>query len=123
MTLSSVARDESRMARDESCMARVECRMARDESYTAGDCCQPDKSIHRGVRTDSHLYLSLYGLVALLDNIQSSLSSITISTARILHIIPIIIPHLSLSHPQLCHHRMNTKLSDPYQAHHSIIVS
>jgi hypothetical protein len=72
------ARDESRMARDESRMARDESRMARDESRMAGDHCQPDKTIHRCVRTHSHLYSYIYGLVALLDNIQSSFSSITI---------------------------------------------
>jgi len=31
-------------------------------------------------RMDSHLYSYIYGLVALLDNIESSFSSITIST-------------------------------------------
>jgi hypothetical protein len=72
--LSSVARDESRMARDESRMARDESRMTRDESRMAGDYCRPDKSIHRCVRTHSHLYSYIYGLVALLDNIQSSFS-------------------------------------------------
>jgi len=77
-SLSSVARDESRMARDESRMARDESRMARDESRMAGDYCRPDKSIHRCVRTHSHMYSYIYGLVALLDNIQSSFSSITI---------------------------------------------
>ena len=59
-SLSSVARDESRMARDESRMA--------------GDYCRPDKSIPRCVRTRSHLYSYIYGLVALLDNIQLSFS-------------------------------------------------
>jgi len=75
-----MARDESRMARDESRMARGESRMARDESHIARDYCRPDKSIHRCVRTHSHLYSYIYGLVALLDNIQSSFSSITICT-------------------------------------------
>jgi len=72
-SLSSVARDESRMAGDEP-------RMARDESRMAGDYCRPDMSIHRCVCTHSRLYSYIYGLMALLDNIQSSFSSITIST-------------------------------------------
>ena len=59
-SLSSVARDESRMARDESRMARDESHMARDESRMAGDYCRPDKSIHRCVRTHSHLYSYIY---------------------------------------------------------------
>jgi hypothetical protein len=62
-SLSSVARDESRMARDES-------RMARDEPRMTGDYCRPEESIHRCVRTHSHLYSYIYGLVALLDYIQ-----------------------------------------------------
>jgi len=66
-SLSSVARDESRMARDES-------RMTGGEPRMTGDCCRPEKSIHRCVRTHSHLYSYIYGLVALLDNIQSSFS-------------------------------------------------
>jgi len=68
-----VARDESRMARDES-------RMTRDKSRMNRDYCRPEESIHRCVRTQSHLYSYIYGLVALLDYIQSSFSSITIST-------------------------------------------
>jgi len=68
------------MARDESHMARDESRMARNESHMARDYCRPDKFIHRCVRTHSHLYSYISGLVALLDNIQSSFSSITIST-------------------------------------------
>jgi hypothetical protein len=63
-SLSSVARDESRMARDEPRMT--------------GDYCRPEESIHRCVRTHSHLYSYIYGLVALLDYIQSSFSIITI---------------------------------------------
>ena len=66
-SLSSVARDESRMARDES-------RMAGGEPHMTGDYCPPEESIHRCVRTHSHLYSYIYGLVALLDNIQSSFS-------------------------------------------------
>ena len=66
-SLSSVARDESRMARDES-------RMTGGEPRMTGDCCRPEKSIHRCIRTHSHLYSYIYGLVALLDNIQSSFS-------------------------------------------------
>jgi len=63
-SLSSVARDESRMARDEPRMT--------------GDYCQPEESIHRCVRTHSHLYSYIYVLVALLDYIQLSFSIITI---------------------------------------------
>jgi hypothetical protein len=59
-SLSSVARDESRMARDESRMARDESHMSRAESRMAGDYSRPDKSIHRGVRTHSHLYSYIY---------------------------------------------------------------
>jgi len=47
---------------------------------TVGLISRPDKSIHRCVRKHSHLYSYIYGLVALLDNIQSSFSSIAIST-------------------------------------------
>jgi hypothetical protein len=54
--------------------------MARDEPRMTGDYCRPEESIHRCVRTHSHLYSYIYGLVALLDYIQSSFSSITIST-------------------------------------------
>jgi len=57
--------------------------MAGDDSRMTGDCCRPEGSIHRCVRTHSHLYSYIYGLVALLDNIQSSFSSITISTLKI----------------------------------------
>jgi len=53
--------------------------MAGDDSRMTGGC-GPEGSIHRCVRTHSHLYSYIYGLVALLDNIQSSFSSITIST-------------------------------------------
>jgi hypothetical protein len=66
-SLSSVARDESRMARDES-------RMAGGEPRMTGDYCRPEESIHRCVCTHSHLYSYIYGLVALLDNIQSTFS-------------------------------------------------
>jgi len=69
--LSSVATDESRMARDES-------RMAKDEPRMTGDYCRPEESIHRCIRTHSHLYSYIYGFVALLDYIQSSFSIITI---------------------------------------------
>jgi len=61
-------------------MAGDDSRMAGGESRMTGDCCRPEGSIHRCVRTHSHLYSYIYGLVALLDNIQSSFSSITIST-------------------------------------------
>jgi len=84
-SLSSMARDESRMARDESRMARDESRMARDQSGMArdepcmtGDYCQPEESVHRCVRTHSHLYSYIYDLVALSAYIQSNLSIITI---------------------------------------------
>jgi hypothetical protein len=46
----------------------------------AGDYCLPEESIHGCVCTHSHLYSYIYGPVALLDNIQSSFSGITIST-------------------------------------------
>jgi len=61
------------VAGDDSCMAGGESRMT-------GDCSRPEGSIHRCERMHSHLYSYIYGLVALLDNIQSSFSSITIST-------------------------------------------
>jgi hypothetical protein len=73
-----MAGDESRMAGGESRMAGGESRMAGGEPRMTGDCCRPEGSIHRCVRTHSHLYSYIYGLVALLDNIQSSFSSITI---------------------------------------------
>jgi hypothetical protein len=66
-SLSSVARDESRMARDESRKAIDESRMFRNQSHMTADYCWPEVSIHRCVRTQSHLYLYIYGLVALLD--------------------------------------------------------
>jgi hypothetical protein len=72
-SLSFVARDESRMAEGEP-------RITEGEPRMTGDCCRPEESIHRCVRMHSHLYSYIYGLVALLDNIQSSFSSITIST-------------------------------------------
>jgi hypothetical protein len=71
---SSVARDESRMAREESCMARDESCMAGGNRHMTGDYYQPDETIHRCGRTHSHLYSYIYGLVALLDNIQSTFS-------------------------------------------------
>jgi len=62
-SLSSVARDESRMAGGKPRMT--------------GDHCLPEESIHRCVRTHSHLYSYIYGLVALLDIYnQASLSSL-----------------------------------------------
>ena len=73
-SLSCVARDESCMARNESGMARDESRMTRGEPCMTGDCCPSEKSIHRCVRTHSHLYSYIYSLVALLDDIQSSFS-------------------------------------------------
>jgi hypothetical protein len=77
-SLSSVARDESRMARDESRMARDESRMARDEPCMTRDYCRPEESIHRCVSTHSQSYSYIYGLVALLDYVQSNVSTITI---------------------------------------------
>jgi len=68
------------MAGDESRMAGGESRMAGGEPRMTGDCCRPEGSIHGCIRTHSHLYAYIYGLVALLDNTQSSFSSITIST-------------------------------------------
>jgi len=68
------------MAGDESRMAGGESRMAGGEPRMTADCCRPEGSIHRCVRTYSHLYSYIYSLVALLNNIQSSFSSITIST-------------------------------------------
>jgi len=75
--------------------------MAGDESRMSGDCCRPEGSIHRCVRTHSHLYSYIYGLVALLDNIQSSFSMITISTKwkniliyYCVFMIPISSPHI-----------------------------
>ena len=65
-------------------MAGDDSRMAGGESRMTGDCCRPEGSIHRCVRTHSHLYSNIYGLVALLDNIQLSFSSITISTGTVI---------------------------------------
>jgi len=62
------------VARDESRMAGGEPRMAGGEPRMTGDYCRPEESIHRCVRTYSHLYSYIYGLVALLDNTQSSFS-------------------------------------------------
>jgi len=63
-------------------MAGDDSRMAGGESRMTGDYCRPEGSIHRCVRTHSHLY-SYICLVALLDNTQSSFSSITISTVDV----------------------------------------
>jgi len=46
-------------------MAGDDSRMAGGESRMTGDCCRPEGSIHRCVRTHSHLYSYIYGLVAL----------------------------------------------------------
>jgi hypothetical protein len=54
--------------------------MAGGEPRMTGDYCLHEESIHRCVRTHSHLYSYVYGPVALLDNMQLSFSSITIST-------------------------------------------
>jgi serine/threonine protein kinase len=48
------------------------------EFKVSGDCCRPEGSVQRCVCTHLHLYSYIYGLVALLDNIQLSFSSITI---------------------------------------------
>jgi len=61
-------------------MGGDDSRMAGGESRMTGDCCRPEGPIHRCVHTHSHLYSYIYGLVTLFDNIQSSFSSITIST-------------------------------------------
>jgi len=61
-------------------VAGDDSRMAGGESRMTGDCCRPEGSIHRCVRTHSHLYSHIFALVALLDNTQSSFSGITIST-------------------------------------------
>jgi len=63
-SLSSVARDESPMA--------------RDEPHMTGDYCRPEEYIHRSVPMHSHLSSYICGLVALFDYIQSSFSIITI---------------------------------------------
>jgi len=62
------------MAGDDFRMTGGESHMTGGESRMTGDCCRPEGSIHRCVRTHSHLYSNIYGLVALLDNIQSSFS-------------------------------------------------
>jgi len=64
----------SSVAGDEACMAGDEFRIAEGEPRMTGDCCRLERSIHRCVRTHSHLYLYIYGLVALLDNTKSSFS-------------------------------------------------
>jgi len=48
------------MAGDDSRMAGGESRMAGGESRMTGDCCRPEGSIHRCVRTHSHLYSHIY---------------------------------------------------------------
>ena len=68
-SLSSLARDGYHMARDEPCMN--------------GDYCWPKECINGCVRTHSHLYSGIYGLVALLDYIQSSFSNIAIGTGYV----------------------------------------
>jgi hypothetical protein len=44
------------MAGDDSRMAGGESRMVGGESRMTGDCCRPEGSIHRCIRTHSHLY-------------------------------------------------------------------
>ena len=61
-------------------MARDDSSVAWGESCMTGDCSRLEGSIHRCVRMHSHLYSYIYGLVALLNNVQSSFSSITIGT-------------------------------------------
>jgi len=65
-------------------MAGDDSRMAGGESRMTGDCCRAD-----GIQPDLYIDMYariytcmpyIYGLVALLDNSQSSFSSITIST-------------------------------------------
>jgi len=41
-------------------MAGDDSRMAGGESRMTGDCCRPEGSIHRCVRTHSHLYSHIY---------------------------------------------------------------
>jgi len=41
-------------------VARDDSRMARGESRMTGDFCRPEGSIHRCVRTHSHLYSHIY---------------------------------------------------------------
>jgi len=48
------------MAGDDSRMAGGKSRMAGGESRMTGDCCRPEGSIHRCVRTHSHLYSHIY---------------------------------------------------------------
>jgi len=52
--------------------------VARDESRMTGNYCRPEESIHRCVRMHSHLYSCIYGLVALLDIYYQPSLSITI---------------------------------------------
>jgi hypothetical protein len=83
-----MAGDDSRMVGGESRMAGGESRMAGGESRMTGDCCradgiQPDLYIDAYARIHTCMPY-IYGLVALLDNIQSSFSSITISTSMLL---------------------------------------
>jgi hypothetical protein len=48
------------MAGDESRMGGGESRMAGGESRMTGDCCPPEGSIRRCVRTHSYLYSHIY---------------------------------------------------------------
>jgi len=41
-------------------MAGDDSRMAGGESRITGDCCRPERSIHRCIRTHSHLYSHIY---------------------------------------------------------------
>jgi hypothetical protein len=64
-------------------MAGDDSRMAGGESRMTGDCCRAD-SIQPDLYIDAYARIHtcmpyIYGLVALLDNLQSSFSSITIS--------------------------------------------
>jgi len=67
-------RTEAEQKHADCCMIGLSLLIAGDESRMAGDCCRPEGSIHRCVRTHSHLYSHIYGLVALLDITQSSFS-------------------------------------------------
>jgi hypothetical protein len=62
-------------------VAGDDSRMAGGKSRMTGDCCRREGSIHDAyalIHTCTLIYI--YGLMALLDNIQSNFSSITIST-------------------------------------------
>jgi hypothetical protein len=64
-------------------MAGDVSRMAGGESHMAGDSCRADgiqPSLYIDAYARIHTCMTIYGLAAYLDNIQSSFSIITIST-------------------------------------------